>query len=119
VQYPEPMTVDQYIAAAPEHAQPILRTLRQMARERCPDAEETINYKMPAFRVGRVFLYFAAFKHHIGVYPPVEEPAALVEALKPYRGPKGNLQFPYDKAMPFDLIGEVIDALYAAYAVKT
>jgi hypothetical protein len=39
--------------------------------------------------------------------------------LAPYRGPKGNLQFPYDQDIPFDLIGDVIAALQKEYATKT
>jgi uncharacterized protein YdhG (YjbR/CyaY superfamily) len=111
------MTIDDYIAAAPPNAQPILEKLRSLAIEICPAAEETISYKLPAFRQGKVFFYFAAFKHHIGIYPPVNEPAILVKKLQPYRGPKGNLQFQYKDGMPYDLIAAVIKALHASYAV--
>lgn len=110
------MTVDGYIASSPEVARPILRRIREMAAALCPDAHETISYKMPAFQQGRVFLYFAAFKHHIGVYPPVQAPAELVEALQPYRGPKGNVQFRYADGIPYDLVQQMIIALHAAYA---
>lgn len=81
-----------------------------------PDAHETISYAMPAFREGRVFLYYAGFKHHIGLYPPVKAPVELVEALKPYRGPKGNLQFRYANGIPYDLLERVIVALHTEYA---
>lgn len=113
------MTVEEYIASSPEIAQPALREIRRMARALCPDAQETISYRMPAFRQGRVFLYFAAFKHHIGIYPPVKQPADLVDALAPYRGPKGNLQFRFADGIPYGLIESVILALHASYAVGT
>ena len=29
-----------------------------------PEATETISYKIPAFKLGRVFFYYAAFKQH-------------------------------------------------------
>ncbi len=112
------MTVEQYITDAPVQAQPILRKIRKMTSQQCPAAEETLSYKIPAFKQGQVFIYYAAFKKHIGIYPPVLKPQELVEALVPYRGPKGNLQFPYDKSIPFELISKVIDALYANYAVR-
>jgi uncharacterized protein YdhG (YjbR/CyaY superfamily) len=108
--------IERYIAAAPAPAQERLTQLRLLGQERCPNATEVISYQMPAFREGRVFFYYAAFKAHIGVYPPVKEPAALVAALAPWRGPKGNLQFPHDAPMPWDLITQVIDALHASYA---
>jgi uncharacterized protein YdhG (YjbR/CyaY superfamily) len=34
-----------------------------------PNTEESIRYKMPAFKVGKHHLYFAAYKKHIGFYP--------------------------------------------------
>ena len=117
--YHTAMTVEQYIAEAPEKAKPILREIRQMVMARCPHAEETMSYKMPAFKAERVFIYFAAFKNHVGIYPPVETPQELVQALQHFRGPKGNLQFPYAKDIPYELIEHVIDALYTSYAVRT
>lgn len=110
------MTVDDYIASSPEQARPIVQRIREMAAALCPAAQETISYGMPAFRQGRVFLYYAGFKHHIGIYPPVKAPAELVEALQPYRGPKGNLQFRYADGIPYDLVERVILALHTAYA---
>ena len=62
---------------------------------------------MPALRLGGVLLYFAAFKKHIGIYPPVHGDAALLRALAPYRGEKGNLSFPLAEAMPYELIRRV------------
>ena len=112
------MSVDDYIAAAPAPAKPILARLRAMARDAFPEAEEVISYQMPAYRQDRVFLYFAAFKGHIGIYPPVKGPPSLVAALAPYRGPKGNLQFSYGTRMPYGLIGRVMKALHKAHAIR-
>lgn len=111
------MTVDDYIHAAPAQAQALLEELRRRTRKLCPDAEETVSYRVPALRLGKVFFYYAAFKGHIGIYPPVKGPAALVRKLTPYRGLKGNLQFPYANGLPFDLVEEVILALHKAHAV--
>ena len=111
------MTVDDYIATASDVARPILRDIRKRAARLCPDAEEVISYRMPTLKQGKVFFYYAAFKSHIGIYPPVHAPASLVKKLEPYRGPKGNLQFRYADGMPYELIDEVILALHAAHAV--
>ena len=83
-----------------------------------PDASRCISYKMPAFKQERVFFYFAAFKNHIGVYPPVTKDAALIKELAPYRGEKGNLSFPLGEPLPFELIGRVALALAREYAAK-
>ncbi len=102
-----PASIDDYIAAQASAAQPILQRIRVIVREEAPDADETISYRMPAFVQGGVLLYFAAFQKHIGIYPPVGGDAALLRALAPYRGEKGNLSFPLAEAMPYELIRRV------------
>lgn len=102
------MTIDEYIAASPLDVRPILQEIRRVVREEAPDADEVISYRMPAFRQKGILIYFAAFKHHIGLYPPVSGDASLVKAVAPYAGPKGNLKFPLDKPIPFDLIRRIV-----------
>jgi uncharacterized protein YdhG (YjbR/CyaY superfamily) len=99
--------IDDYIAAQASAVQPILQRIRAIVREEAPQAQETISYRMPAFMLGGVLLYFAAFKRHIGIYPPVHGDAALLQALAPYRGEKGNLSFPLAEAVPYELIRRV------------
>jgi uncharacterized protein YdhG (YjbR/CyaY superfamily) len=100
-------SIDEYIAVQPSAVQPILQRIRAILREEAPHAQEAISYRMPAFMLGGALLYFAAFKKHIGLYPPVHGDAALLEALAPYRGEKGNLSFPLAEAMPYDLIRRI------------
>lgn len=101
--------------AQPTEVRERLLAIQAEVERRVPGAERCIGYRMPAFRKGRIFFYFAAFKNHIGVYPPVSGPPDLVERLKPYRGPKGNLSFPHKEALPLDLIGETAARLAEAY----
>ena len=107
---------DSHFAAQPAEILERLLAIQAEVERRVPDAERSIGYGMPAFRLKRIFLYFAAFKTHIGVYPPVHGPAELVERLGPWRGPKGNLQFPHRQPLPTDLIGEVAARLAEQYA---
>lgn len=109
-------TIDDYLAAATPVARPILEALRARVRALVPEATETISYQMPAFRLGRTFIYFAAFKQHIGIYPPVSGDPALSAALAPFSNAKGNLRFPLDQALPEALIDQVVLALAGAYA---
>ncbi|MEY4933202.1 MAG: hypothetical protein RLZZ403_1522 [Pseudomonadota bacterium] len=104
VTYP---SIDDYIAASPAAVQPVLRKIRSVIRKAAPDAEETISYQMPAFRQHGILLYFAAFKNHIGLYPPVRGDVQLERAVGPYAGQKGNLRFPLDQPMPFELIERI------------
>lgn len=114
-------SIDAYIAAAAPSAQAALQQIRQLVHEQVPGTAETISYRMPAFRLGqgrkgRTFFYFAAFKRHIGVFPPVQADQALVRELQPWRGEKGNLRFPLDQPLPLALIGRVVCALAAEYS---
>lgn len=101
-------SINQYIESQPTAARQALLNIRALVKEIVPDAAEVISYKMPAFKKGKILIYYAAFKNHIGIYPPIKETPELLERLKPFMGPKGNLKFPLSEAMPFGLIGEVI-----------
>jgi uncharacterized protein YdhG (YjbR/CyaY superfamily) len=103
-----PTSIDEYIAACSPEVQGILQRIRLTIRSVAPDAQETISYRMPAFTQHGVLVYFAAFKQHIGLYPPIRGDAALEEALSPYAGEKGNLRFPLDKPIPYALIARIV-----------
>jgi uncharacterized protein YdhG (YjbR/CyaY superfamily) len=103
-----PRNINEYIAASPPESQPILRKIRQVIRETAPQAQETISYRMPALRQRRILVYFAAFKKHIGLYPPVRGDAKLMRDVAPYAGPKGNLQFPLERRIPYALIRRIV-----------
>ncbi len=103
-----PKSIDEYIAGSPIAVQPILARIRKTVAAAAPGAQELISYRMPAFRLHRILVYFAAFKTHIGLYPPVAGDARLKKALSPYAGPKGNLRFPLDQPIPYDLIKRIV-----------
>jgi uncharacterized protein YdhG (YjbR/CyaY superfamily) len=110
--------VDEYVAQAPPATRPILQQIRAIVREEAPEAEEKISYRMPAFFHGGAIIYFAPFRHHVGMFPPVKADAALEKALAKYRGEKGNLRFPLDEPMPYPLIRRVVRARLKALRAK-
>jgi uncharacterized protein YdhG (YjbR/CyaY superfamily) len=65
---------------------------------------------MPAFRLNGPLVYFAAFKNHIGFYPPVKGDERLMRAIAPYANEKGNLRFPLNQPIPYALIGRIVKA---------
>lgn len=103
-----PASIDEYISASPSGVRPILKEIRRTISTAAPGAEELISYRMPAFRRHGILVYFAAFKNHIGLYPPVSGDARLEKALEPYAGPKGNLKFPLDRPIPYALIKRIV-----------
>src|SRR5262245_22119445 len=103
-----PKTIDDYITSASPEVRPVLKKIRRTIRASAPRAQEMISYRMPAFTLNGMLVYFAAFKKHIGVFPPVRGDAKLERALSPYAGPKGNLQFPLDEPIPYGLIRRIV-----------
>jgi uncharacterized protein YdhG (YjbR/CyaY superfamily) len=103
-------TVDAYIASFPKDVQAVLRKIRAAIRRALPEASERISYSIPTYRLERDVIYFGAFKRHIGLYPPVRDPA-LAARLAKYRNEKGNLQFPLDRPIPYALIGAIAKSL--------
>lgn len=99
-------SVDAYIAGFPDDVRPILMRIRAIAREAAPDADETISYGIPTFKRDGAVFHFAAFKRHVGLYPPVRD-AALAKAVARYANDKGNLAFPLDAPMPWALIARI------------
>ena len=104
----KPTTIDGYISQFPGDVQAVLRDVRSTIRRAAPDAEEVISYQMPAFRQHGILVYFAAWKNHVGLYPPISGDPAIEKAIARYAGPKGNLQFPLDEPMPLALIERVV-----------
>jgi uncharacterized protein YdhG (YjbR/CyaY superfamily) len=103
-----PTSIDQYIAGFEPKVQSILKKIRRTIRSAAPQAQETISYNMPAFRQNGVLVYFAAFKNHIGFYPPVSGNKAVEKAARPFKGAKGSLRFPYDQPIPYDLLKMIV-----------
>jgi uncharacterized protein YdhG (YjbR/CyaY superfamily) len=101
-------SIDEYIAAAAPDVRPILEKIRTTIRKAAPGAQETISYQIPAFRKNGTLVYFAAFKKHIGFYPPVRGDTKLEQAVARYAGEKGNLQFPLDEPVPYGLITRIV-----------
>lgn len=100
--------IDAYITQFSPDVQEILQKIRTIARKSAPEAEEIISYRMPAFRMNGILIYFAAFNKHIGMYPPISGDKAIEKAITPYAGPKGNLQFPLDQPIPYKLIERIV-----------
>jgi uncharacterized protein YdhG (YjbR/CyaY superfamily) len=104
----KPASIDEYMASFPPGIQAILETIRMTIRNAAPGAQETISYNMPAFTMGGVLVYFAAFKKHIGFFPPIKGDASLEKAKSAYLGEKGNLRFPLDRPIPYGLIERLV-----------
>lgn len=100
--------MDAYISAQPEATQQVLQEIRRTIHAAVPDAGEVISYGIPTITIdGHYVVYFAAWAHHISVYPVPRGNEGLAAELAPYLSGKGTLKFPLAKEMPLDVIAKV------------
>ncbi|WP_426004945.1 iron chaperone [Paenarthrobacter sp. NyZ202] len=106
--------VDAYIALQPDDVQAVLHEIRRTIHDAVPDAGEMISYDIPTVTLGgRYVVYFAAWKHHISVYPVPHADKELASELEPYLAGKGTLKFVLAKPIPYGMIGRVAAQLAA------
>jgi uncharacterized protein YdhG (YjbR/CyaY superfamily) len=104
-----PKNIDEYIAGFPAEVQAMLEQLRATIKRVAPQAEETISYQMPTFKIQGNLVHFAAYQHHIGFYPAPSGISAFLNELKQYKNAKGSVQFPVDRPLPLDLIARIVE----------
>jgi|SRR5579864_120735 len=112
-------TVDQYFERVPHPALGMLKQLRAAIRSVAPKgATEIISYRMPAFKHGRVALWYAAFSDHCSLFPTTSVMEKFKDELKDYRVSKGTLHFSLDKALPAALIKKIAKARFDEIAAS-
>src|SRR5665213_190022 len=105
----KPVDINAYITLFPGDIQKKLDEIRITIKKAAPPAEEVISYGMPAFKYkGKVIIYFAGYKNHIGLYSTPSVHAALAKELSIYKQGKGSVQFPLSKLVPLDLISRIV-----------
>ena len=104
-----PKNIDEYIGSYPAEIQEKLQLIRQVIRRAAPGAEEKISYRMPAFTLSGMLVYFAAHNRHIGFYPFTSAIREFAGELGAYNTSKGGIQFPYRDPLPIDLIVRIIE----------
>lgn len=101
--------VDNYIKLFPENVQGLLNQIRATIKENAPEAEESISYKIPAYKTnGKPLIYFAGFKNHIGLYATPSGHNQFENELSKYKQGKGSVQFPLNKPIPLTLIARIV-----------
>jgi uncharacterized protein YdhG (YjbR/CyaY superfamily) len=105
-------TIDEFLAGLPADRRSALEELRTHIRAAAPDAVESINYGVPAFKLdGRPLVSFGAAKQHLTFY--VQSPAvieAFASALTGFRVSTGSVQFTPDHPIPEELVRRLVAA---------
>jgi uncharacterized protein YdhG (YjbR/CyaY superfamily) len=100
----KPKTVAQYIAAASKEARPKLRELRKIIRAAAPGAVESLKWGMPAYSYRRILVMFAAFAHHVSLFPTTSATRAFKKQLGKLNTSSGTVQFSLEQPLPAALI---------------
>jgi uncharacterized protein YdhG (YjbR/CyaY superfamily) len=114
-----PANVDAYLARVPTGSRGAFEKMRAAVRSAVPkDAVETISYGIPAFRDGKILVWFAVFADHCSLFPTAAVIAEFENDLKRYSVSKGTVRFPADKPLPIALIKKLVKARVAQIASK-
>lgn len=100
--------IDQYIAQFSPEIRVKLEEIRRIILGVAPDAQEVISYKMPAYKLKTILVYFAGYNNHIGFYPTGKGIEAFKHKLSDFKFSKGAVQFPIHEPLPKALIEEMV-----------
>jgi uncharacterized protein YdhG (YjbR/CyaY superfamily) len=104
----KPEDFDDYTRRFPKGVQRLLRTMRLTVRKAAPVATEAISYRIPAFKLDGMLVWFGAHANHIGFYPGASGIAAFKKELSKYKSAKGSVQFPLDEPLPLTLVTKIV-----------
>ena len=104
--------VDRYLAAVEEPKRSTLESLRRTILEIVPEAEQSISYGAPAFKVGgKAVAGFAAQKQHLSYLPHSGSVlSSLGNDVAAYETSKGALRFAIDEPLPKPLVKKLVTA---------
>jgi uncharacterized protein YdhG (YjbR/CyaY superfamily) len=101
--------VDSYIEGYGDLVKEKLYEIRKLIRSTIPKAKEKMAYGMPSYYYHENIVHFAAFKHHIGLYPTPNGVEGFEPELRGYTWSKGAIQFPVKDTVPMDLIKRITE----------
>ena len=106
--------MQEYIRRIPPSSRKRFAELRAAILAAVPaDAVETISYRIPAIKRGKVLVWFAAFGDHCSLFPTASVVAGFKEELKNYSTSKGTVHFSLDQPIPSSLVKKLVKARVA------
>jgi uncharacterized protein YdhG (YjbR/CyaY superfamily) len=107
-----PETVDEYLAAVPDDARRVLQRIRAAIKDAAPNAEETISYGIPLYKLaGKHLIGFGALKGHLSLF--VTDPEVLRKyerELEPFDhgGTKTTIRFTVETPLSAALVKKIV-----------
>jgi uncharacterized protein YdhG (YjbR/CyaY superfamily) len=110
---PKFKTVDEYFENQPEAAKKNLQALRAIIMKAAPEAEELINYDMPAFALAKggkrdKQVMIAGYQDFVGFYTGTNILEHFAKELAEFKIGKASVQFPNNTTLPEDLIIKIV-----------
>ena len=96
------MSVDDYIAAAPPLRAARLAAIRAIVHRVAPGIAESIEWKMPVYRLGERYLATASQKSYLSLYIGKAQVDALAAAVPGLKAGKGCLNITDTRPLPPD-----------------
>jgi uncharacterized protein YdhG (YjbR/CyaY superfamily) len=107
-----PKTIDEYLAALPLEQRAALEKVRETIRAAAPEVQESISYRLPAFKYkGRPLIYIGAAKNHCALYAIDTE--THKDALRGYDISKGTVRFSAERPPPKALVRKLLETRMA------
>lgn len=104
---PPAASIDDYLSKLPADQRLALETLRGQIRAVVPQAEETISYGLPTFKLNGNLVHFGAAARHCAFYPgAVIE--AFAERLAGFETAKGTIRFQPENPLPPELVRDIV-----------
>jgi uncharacterized protein YdhG (YjbR/CyaY superfamily) len=103
----KPSTIDEYIQSQRPAVRERLALIRSIFTEALPEATEKIAWGMPTFWQGRNIIHFAAFSHHIGIYPGSQAVTEFSQRLDNFNTSKGSIRIPDGSELPRELLSDI------------
>lgn len=101
--------IDDYLNKISEPNRSELERIRKIVNTTVPEAEEVIDYGMPAFKYkGKYLIGFHVFKNHMSLFPTAEPIEAMKSKLIGFTLSKGTIQFTADNIIPEPIIRNLI-----------
>jgi uncharacterized protein YdhG (YjbR/CyaY superfamily) len=100
-------SIRHYIQSEPPPVRAMLRQMHAILKKALPQAGEKLAWGMPTLTWEGNLLHFAAFKHHMSLFPGSKAVAHFQPQLKKYSTSKGGIQFPYGTELPAGLITRI------------
>ncbi len=104
----KPTTYDEYLPTIPEASRAKLDELRALVRAAAPEAEETISYGIPAFKLHGWLVYISGYLRHVSVSKLPDTFETFTGDLSACKTSKSTVQLPLDEPLPEKLLRDLI-----------